>query len=143
MSGGGREWSGVMEGVVRCDGGLSLMDEGWSSVVGVVGWVLSVGGCSWVGSGHLQVGTVVHGWVVLVHDGGLSFMGVGLSFVVGDHHLWMGDGHFWWGVIVHGWGVVILRWVSSSVGGHSWSSVCGASSSVGGGCHLCVGCCRP
>ena len=70
-------------------------------------------------------------------------MGVGSLFVVGDCCLWMGGGHLWWGVIVHGWGVVILRWVSSSVGGHSWSSVCGASSSVGGGCHLCVGCCHP
>ena len=100
-------------------GGLSLMDEGWSSVVGVVGWVLlSVGGCSWVGSGHLQVGAVVCGWVAIIHDGGLLFVGVGSSFVVRDHRLWMG-------------------------GGHSWSSACGASSFVGGGCHQCVGCCCP
>ena len=42
----------VREGVVWCDGGLSFMDGGWSSVVGVAGWVLlSEGGRFWVGSG--------------------------------------------------------------------------------------------
>ena len=57
MEGGGNGVDGVMEGVVWCEGGLSLVDEGWSSVVGVAGWVLlSVGGHSWVGSGHPWVG---------------------------------------------------------------------------------------
>ena len=41
VSGGGREWSGMVEGVVWCDRGLSLVDEGWPSVVGIA--LLSVG----------------------------------------------------------------------------------------------------
>ena len=122
-----------MEGVVWCDGGLSLMDEGWSSVVGVAGWVLlSMGGHLWVGSGHLQVGAVTHGWVAIICNGRLLFVGVGSSFVVGDCSLWMGGSHLWWGVIVYGWG-----------GGPLWSSACGASLSLGGGCCPCVGCCCP
>ena len=77
-----------MEGVVWCDGVLLLMDEGWSSTVGIAGWAfLFVGGRLWVGSGHLHVGAVVCGWVVIVHDRGLTLVGVGSSFVVGDHRL--------------------------------------------------------
>ena len=92
-----------MEGVVWCDRRLLLVDEGWSSVVGDAGWVLlSVGGHSWVGSGHPWVGAVVCGWVAIIRNGRLSFVGVGLSFVVGDHRWWTAGGRLWWGVIVHG-----------------------------------------
>ena len=75
------------------------------------------GVCCWLG-------TVIRGWVVVVRDealpfvgGGWSFVGGGWSFVVGDGHLWWrvvvhggrssfvdGSGHLWWGVVVHGWG---------------------------------------
>ena len=112
MSGGGRKWSEMMEGVVWCDGGLSLMDEGWSSMVGVAGWML------------LSMG-VVRGWGVVIRRwalssmggwwsfvmggssfvmGGSLFVGGGSSFVVGDHRLRMGGCRSWWGVVVHEWG---------------------------------------
>ena len=58
----GEEWSGVMEGVVWCDGVLSLVDEGWSSVVGIAGWDC----CLWV---------VVRGWGVVIHAWALSSVG--------------------------------------------------------------------
>ena len=62
----------MMEGVVWCDGGLSLMNEGWLSVVGVAGWAL------------LSVG-VVRGW-------GMVICGWALSSVGGRCHLWAGGG---------------------------------------------------
>ena len=85
-----------MEGVVWCDGVLSFVDGGWLSVVGVAGWaLLSMGGRLWVGSGHLWVGAVIHGWVAIVRDNGLSFVGGGWSFVVVKGRLWVGGGHSW------------------------------------------------
>ena len=67
--------------------------------------------------------------------GGLSFVGGGSSFVVGDHRLRMGCCRSWWGVVVHGW-VVICRWVWSSVGSRRGRLY------VGGRCP-CVGRGRP
>ena len=89
-------------------------------MVGIAGWaLLSMGGRSWVGSGHPRVAAVVRWWVVIICDRGLSLVGVGSPFVVGDRCLW-------WGIVVCGGG-------SSFVGG-GWSFVVGCYRSwVGGG----------
>ena len=166
MQGGGNGVDGVMEEMVWFDGGLSLMDEGWLSVVGVAGWVLlSMGGHLWVGSGHPQVGAVTHGWVAIICDGRLLFVGVRSSFVVGDCCLWTGVvvcsgvllfmGGGWPFVVISMWGVVVLRgWLLSmcgmllSVGGSllsiggAWSSVDGELLSMGAGSSSSVDCCR-
>ena len=86
MSGGGREWSGMMEGVVWCDGGWSLMDEGWSSVVGVAGWAL------------LSMG-VIRGWGVVICGWALLSVGRWWLLVMRGCHLWVGDHRSWWRII--------------------------------------------
>ena len=55
------------EGMVWCEAGLSFVEGG----------MVVHGGCCWLG-------TVVCGWVVVVCDGGLPFVGGRWSFVVGD-----------------------------------------------------------
>ena len=52
----------MVEGLVWCDRGLSLVDEGWLSVVGIAGWAL------------LSVG-VVRGWGGVIRAWALSFVG--------------------------------------------------------------------
>ena len=87
------------------------------------------GACCWLG-------TVIRGWVVVVRDGGLPFVGGGWSFVVGDGcSCWglvvrvgdwsfmvggwsyvVGDGRSWMGVVVRGGGsLFVVVWVCGVV----------------------------
>ena len=98
---------------------------------------------------------IVHGGRMVIHGGGWLFvLGIGRLYwgMVAHGGGWsyvVGDGRSWMGVVVRGGGsLFVVVWVcgvvvrvgSSSMWGHC---PCGAWSSVGGCCHLCVRCGRP
>ena len=126
------------EGMVWSEAGLSFVEGGWSSVVGVAGWALSsVGGWS-----SFMMGVAVCGWGMVVCGGGMVVCGGGWLFM-------LGIGRSWWGMVVHvgDWSFVLgdgrvsdmaLCHVHSFAGADDMVPLCFAMLIVGSGQVFCM-----